>query len=208
MKSLIALLILLSSFCIYSCDIPFDEYTPDDKKSKAIEALNFLKRIRGSKSSKLHQKFFNGNVNSDTYCKYLEDNISYLGYWESDTNYPVFMENFGGNVDYGSVAIESNYVAVAIALLHEAYHTKGASHVPCKKRVKYRNGKSLKGISGCDNSLDSAYSYQIVAGENISRYCDTCTAKEKEYALEFAQDFYKRILNPVSRAKLKLDRKL
>lgn len=144
-----------------SIEIEIDDSFPEDKKEILISDLEFLASITGGESTSLHREIFKGDVDGETYVKWLGDRIDTIYYSEEGPHettkayynddyffdYPILQTliplhdhkvtltavHFQLDSDYGS---DFNRISRVSTLLHEARHSEGFHHVDCPDPIE------------------------------------------------------------------------
>ena len=209
---------VLSSFSISakaSITIQFDASVQVDLKNQVIDDFSFMESISGSKASPLHQEVF-GSVNGSQYLQWFGKRVFYFGVNSCGGGGAVacVMSQYQHKiwVTNNYISIDHPQIARLMTLYHEARHTEDDHdnwpHARCPKHFPYRSiwtGKRLNGNYACDDTAFGSYSSASVLLNNISKFCESCSAKVKADAKLYSDDQVKRVIDEASIQQLAQD---
>lgn len=180
---------------------------PKDIEEKITKALSFLENIKGKDGTNLHYEIFGGEVNGETYCKFLQrgvNSISYDKVTEDDVQTGSVAYNVFGFIKIQDPVRDYSYAQVASIIIHEAAHStlEFHEHVKCSKTFKHKN---LRGVEACEDRVISAYGSQYTLSKNLKKYCFNCTEKEMNDLDTMGKEALERIVGWWRRLRLTKD---
>lgn len=227
-----ALLSLALSFSYSTClaqvlspaDPPLyiTDYVPDHARASVNTILEALKNVRLQQSTPLHKEFFGPQLDGpSTYLNVFFSRIQGIHYQVvsgkiyaafASAPWMILTQNFYTNVGPDNSA--ERIYAMSL-FIHEAWHieqpvnTEYTHHVACPKNsltgrrlVSYYTGLPLENSLACDKIYNGSYGVQAIMLYNIGKFCNTCSANEKETALFFANAILRRVIDKEAHAKI------
>ena len=201
----------------------FDSSVPFDTQSEMLRDLAFVRSIRGSGASGLHQEIF-GEVDGPVYLDFFGSRVESIGLDAMKTG-PGVMAYVSPLRGHSKVWLTRNYVGYSIPtigkveiLFHESRHTEIRNrfwpHATCPKPFLDENGRDVRGmITGtpmagepaCDRTPFGSYGSSMIMIKNIQKFCSNCTEKVKMDAGLYADDTLRRIIDPAAKKAIKDD---
>ncbi len=187
-----------------------------------IADMNFVGTIQGSATSPLHQQIF-GAVNGPTYLQFFDARVKAIGLSGcGDPNAVACVIPMMGS---SKMWITQNYIkfshpqiARSMVVFHESRHTEvnhgNWGHANCPTPFNDPQGNPIKSIwtgavlagkPACDITPFGSYGSSLIMLKNVSKFCANCTDKVKTDAGIYADDQFKRIINPQAVAAIKKD---
>lgn len=200
----------------------FDGDVPAELKTQIRNDLAFLQSIKGASASDFHEKIF-GKVAGSDYIRFFESRVRTIG-----------MDSCGNPAAVACVLIDSdppkmcltrNYIkfrhpqiARMMIVFHETRHTEASNvhwrHVKCpplflddngNKILSIWTGGGLGGLGACDRTPFGSYGSSMIMLKNIQKFCSNCTDKVRMDAGIYADDQFKRIIDPIAVKKIRDD---
>jgi hypothetical protein len=209
-------------------DAPLNHFGSDITpalRAQLTSDMQFLTSITGSGGSSLDEQVFgsSGSISGAAYSSYFDQRVTGFS-----------MNDCGGGTAVLACVIPStghtmwitqNFLTYDMpqverlsTLLHEARHTEDQNdnwpHVNCPtpfldadgNTVRgYFSGTILAGLPACDTTAVGAYAAGLIFLKNVSRFCSNCTDKVKMDGSLFADDTFKRIVDPEASRQLRSD---
>jgi hypothetical protein len=189
---------------------------PESIQKQMSGDLAFIDTVRSNKTSGLHNQIF-GKVDGTNYTHFFQSRVTDIGLHTCGSAKAVacVIPILGSS----KMWLTSNFtnfshpqIARVMIVFHEARHTEAGnghwSHAVCPRPFKDAagneitskwTGATLSGEAACDITPYGSYGSSMIMLKNISKYCTNCTAKVKMDAGLYADDQYKRIIDPNSR---------
>ncbi|MDD5656975.1 MAG: hypothetical protein PHF00_06940 [Elusimicrobia bacterium] len=207
---------LLGSGCTMDPDVP------GEIQEQLRADLKFIKRLRGTAGSRLHQKIF-GAVDGRVYGEFFEKRVKAVGLGNcGDSNAVACVYPFSNPT---KMWLTPNYIkfhhpqiARLMIIFHESRHTETENgnwrHAKCPQPFLDGSGKeirsiwtgaSLAGERACDVTPLGSYGSSLIMLKNISKYCVNCTDKMRFDAGLYADDQLKRMVDPAARRDIYVD---
>lgn len=212
-----ALLIALGSHAAV-----FDDKVPLEIKNQMIADMNFVGTLQGAATSPLHQEIF-GAVSGSSYLKFFDSRIKKIGLHTcGNPNAVACVIPFSGAdkmwITQNFIKFSHPQIARTMVVFHEARHseTKNGNwgHAKCPTPFNEPNGQPMKSIwtgaplagePACDVTPFGSYGSSLIMLKNISKFCANCNEKVKMDAGMYADDQFKRVINPKAIAAIKQD---
>lgn len=211
MKTILIALSLLVSSLSFAYD--FDSDVPTDIKNQMIGDLQFINTIQGGTASSLHNQIF-GDVDGATYTRFFESRVTAIGL--NDCGSPNAVACVIPFLDPSKMWITQNFIkfshpqiARTMVVFHEARHTETKNgfwgHATCPTPFVDENGKEIRSIwtgaalagePACDVTPFGSYGSSMIMLKNIQKFCKSCTDKVKMDAGLYADDQFKRVIDP------------
>jgi hypothetical protein len=200
----------------------FDKEVPTDIKNQMIADMQFMGSIQGPTVSPFHQKIY-GQMNGQDYLKFFNTRVEAIGLNSCGSANAVacVIPFFNPNkmwITQNYIKFSHPQVARSMVVFHDARHTESQngnwSHATCptpfndpqgKPIMSIWTGANLAGEPACDITPFGSYGSSMIMLKNISKFCATCTAKVKMDAGIYADDQFKRIIDPKAVAAIKQD---
>lgn len=206
MRSIVVLEMMLFVLASAGCALPRATGSVVDSD------LLWAGTIRGTSVSPLHRQIFGSALlDGRDYVRFFRERVDHI------TGEGILFAGCRGALAcHGgarTVRVSSDYAELPIPrvirlsyLLHEARHTEGWPHEKCEGpgRTRYQ-GLALDGLDACESSALGAYGIQIVMLRNVARSCESCDARTRHEAADYADDLLKRINSREARDLLEND---
>lgn len=196
-------------------DYSFDGDVPADIKAQMLADLQFVGTIQGNTASGLHQQIF-GNVDGPTYSKFFSDRVKAVGM--NDCGDPKAVACVIPFYDSTKIWLTQNYIkfshpqiARLMVVFHESRHTEDQNgnwpHATCPDPFVDTNGNEIKSIwtgaslanePACDTTPFGSYGSSMIMLKNVQKFCTNCTDKVKMDAGLYADDQFKRVIDPTA----------
>lgn len=202
--------------------LAFSDAVPAPVKRQMLDDLRFVGSIRGTGGSRLHQKIF-GAVNGSDYADYFKARVKTVAFGRCPPNAVACVYTFPTTssimrVTENYVKFKHPQIARLMIVFHEARHTEPENnhwrHVRCPDPFLDETGREilsiwtklpLAGEKGCDDTPLGSYSSTVVMLKNISKHCANCTDKVRMDAGFYADDQFKRVIDPAAREEIRRD---
>jgi len=209
----VVILALFMLFSSMSGAFTFDNNVPDPIKTQMLADLDFMKTLQGQGASPLHQQIY-GQIDGAAYGHFFDSRVTAVGM--SSCGSPNAVACVIPMVSTSKMWLTQNFikfshpqVARMMVVYHEARHTERQngfwSHATCPTPFLDPQGKEIKSIwtkaalagePACDVTPLGSYGSSTIMLKNISRLCKNCTDKVKEDAGIYADDQFKRVIDP------------
>jgi len=215
----------------YKIDIPglfkdftftFDSDVPVKIQTQTRKDLAFIQSVKGTSVSSLHKKIF-GQVAGADYTRFFNTRITGIGM--DDCGSPIAVACVIPYSDSSKMWLTQNYIkfshpqiARIMVVFHETRHTESNNgnwrHATCPNPFTDENGQaihsiwtgsSLAGESGCDRTPLGSYGSSMIMLKNIQKFCSNCTDKVRMDAGIYADDQFKRIIDPGAKKAIRED---
>ncbi|NLO91641.1 MAG: hypothetical protein GX410_06590 [Elusimicrobia bacterium] len=203
--------------------VPMDSNIPEEVKNQMGEDMNFISTLQGSGATKFHSKIF-GQVDGKTYMNYFTSRVKSIGLNSCGGPNSMAVACVIPFMDSSKMWITKNYmnfnhpqIARLMVVFHEARHTESGNgnwpHATCPTPYTIDGhevnsiwtGSSLAGEPACDSTPFGAYGSSVVMLKNIEKFCSNCTGKVQADAGIYADDQFKRIIDPKARQEMTAD---
>ena len=190
----------------------FDRDVPADIKSQMLADLAFMKSIKGSGATPLHQQIF-GQVDGATYYDWFDKRVTAIGMNSCGSAKAVacvipFRNPTKMWLTQNFVKFSHPQVSRMMIVYHEARHTESEngnwSHATCpdpfndadhNPMVSIWTGATLAGEPACDVTPLGSYGSSTILLKNIQKFCASCTDKVRMDAGLYADDQMGRIID-------------
>ena len=189
--------------------LDFDSNVSPTIKNQMLQDLEFMKTVRGDKTTPLHQQIFGGM--SGGYYDWFVSRVKSVGL--NDCGSSIAVACVIPFEDPSKMWITNNYIkfdhpqiAKLMVVFHEARHTESNHgnwwHANCPVPFLDAQGKDVKSIwtgatlageAACDSSPMGSYGSSTILLKNISKFCANCSEKVKMDAALYADDQINRI---------------
>jgi hypothetical protein len=207
--------ILLTSFffSLSAFAYTFDENVPKAIQDQITNDLAFVSTIKGSNQSDLHKQVF-GELSGETYSRFFNSRIESIGMNACGSKNAVacvipFMDTSKMWLTHNYAKFSHPQIARLMIVFHESRHTEGDNsfwnHSYCpspfldvqgKPIQSIWTGSNLAGEPACDETAYGSYGSSTIMLKNISKFCTNCSEKVKMDAEIYADDQFKRIIDP------------
>jgi hypothetical protein len=222
MKNLLGILALLAVMPHSSFGYQFDSDVPAAIKQQMLNDLQFVGTIQGSGVSPLHSQIF-GKVSGTDYDNFFSSRVRGVGMNDcGNANAVACVIPFA---DSSKIWLTQNYIkfshpqiARLMVVFHESRHTEDSNgnwpHATCPTPFNDANGQtmvsiwtgaSLAGEPACDVTPFGSYGSSMLMLKNIQLFCTNCGDKVKMDAGIFADDQFKRIIDPTAISQIQKD---
>jgi len=202
--------------------LSFDSDVPAKLKEQIQQDLGFMNGLKMSDGSSLHTKIF-GKAGGASYQKFFESHVLSIGLNDCGSAKAVacvipFMDNTKMWLTQNYTQFDHPQVARLMIIYHEARHTERKSsywgHATCPEPFKDADGSDMKSIwtgatlagePACDVTPLGSYGSSLILLKNVSKFCTSCTDKVKMDAGMYADDQFKRIIDPSARTEIQKD---
>jgi hypothetical protein len=200
----------------------FDSNVPEEIKNQMLIDMNFIGSVQGSTASGLHQRIF-GSVTGQTYLNFFNTRIHKVGKNGCGDKNAVacvipFMASDKMYITDNYIKFSHPQVARSMVVFHESRHSEvkngNWAHAHCPQPFNDSAGNTiasiwtgaiLAGEPACDITPFGSYGSSMIMLKNISKYCVNCSEKVRMDAGIYADDQFKRIINPQAIAAIKQD---
>jgi hypothetical protein len=214
-----ALAVISSSAFAYT----FDSNVPKDVQNQVRTDMEFIRSLQGNTASGLHSQIFGPKVDGPNYVHWFESRVTAVGMNGcGDGNAVACVIPF---LNHSKIWFTQNYVkfshpqiAKMMVVFHEARHTENAhgnwGHANCPVPFVDANGTEIKSIwtgaslageAACDVTPFGSYGSSMIMLKNVQKFCTNCTDKVKMDAGLYADDQFKRLVDPNAIAQVKKD---
>lgn len=225
MKRLTTLFSFLVTLAVFTTPahsaLQFDSDVQPALKKQILDDFDFIKSIRSTKSSPLHQQVF-GAVNGTKYFDWFNQRVFAVGLDDcgSATAVACVIVMFSNKIWMTPNYTKFSHPQIArlSVIYHEARHTEEEngnwSHATCPTPFKDANGRDmqsiwtgalLEGKPACDVTPFGSYGSATIFLKNIGKYCETCNEKVKADADMYGTDQLGRITDSASKKKMIAD---
>lgn len=200
----------------------FDNDVPLAVKNQMLQDLDFIKGIQGNGASPLHQKIY-GQVNGAVYDHFFQSRVHSIGMSrcgsltasacvmpDTDPSKMWLTESF--------TTLSIPQIARMMIVYHETRHTEVQNkfwpHAKCPPVFTDSDGTPMLGTwskapladhPDCDSTPFGSYGSSSLMMKNIAKWCTNCTEKVKQDADFYADDQFKRIIDPKAKQDMKDD---
>jgi len=221
------LVLVLSSFA-NDGGYQFDSDVPLEIQKQITTDLIFIKTLKGSVGSSLHQQIFKGPTATQnlgvTYDKFFSSHMNQIGLDDCGNPNavacvkPTWFTHRKLNLTHHYIQDHIPQIARLSILFHEARHGElshgGWTHAKCPKpfldsrgqpKKSIYTGAPLEGEPACDKTPLGSYGLAIVMLKNIQKNCTNCNSKIKMDAELYGDDQMGRIIDSGATAQLRQD---
>jgi hypothetical protein len=205
-------------------DYAVDNNVPAEVQTQLRNDLAFIRSIKGTSASDLHKKVF-GNVDGSDYIRFFETRVKGIGMDVCGSTVMVACVHVYSD-DASKMWLTENYskfshpqIARMMIVFHEARHTESYNgnwlHSECPDPFRDENGNDIRSIwtgelltgppAACDMGTLGSYGISVIMLKNIQKFCSNCTDKVRMDAGIYADDQFKRLIEPVSVEEIKND---
>lgn len=208
-----------------SGELPFDNDVPKDIQAQLLGDLSFIKTVKGTGASPLHQKIF-GAVDGSVYEAFFKSRVSGVGMSGcGDGNAVACVQPFW---DASKMWLTQNYIKFShpqisrlMVVFHEARHTESGkgnwSHARCPTPFNREDGREMRSIwtgaalageAACDKTPLGSYGSSAIMLKNIANHCESCNGKVRQDASLYAEDQLGRVTDATAHKQMVEDFKL
>ncbi len=207
---------------IFSKGYAFDSDVPAEIQKQIRDDMSFIGSIKGSNTSKLHTGIF-GKVDGPVYTGFFESRVKAIGM--DDCGNPNAVACVQPFFNPSKMWLTQNYIKFShpqisrmMVVFHESRHTESNNgnwmHARCPRPFKDENGNDLRSIwtgallegqPACDTTPSGSYGSSMIMLKNIQKFCSNCTDKVRMDSGIYADDQFKRVIDPAAIKAIKED---
>jgi hypothetical protein len=190
-----------------------DPNVPAAIKQQLGDDLGFMGSIQGDTVSNLHLQIFS-KMDGANYQNWFNSRVTAVGMNSCGSSNAVacvipWMGSSKIWLTQNYIKFSHPQIARMMVVYHEARHTEVKNgnwpHATCPTPFLDKDGKEIKSIwtgatlageAACDETPFGSYGSSMILLKNVQKFCKTCTEKVHMDAGIYADDQFKRIIDP------------